>query len=218
MDITYLGHSSFLIKTREAKIVTDPFDAKMVGLPYPKVTANIVTTSHQHGDHNNAKAIGGEPHVFDWPGEFEKNSVRIFGFQSYHDTKKGAERGENIVFKFDMEGMSVVHLGDLGYVPDEKLVEDIGNVDVLMLPVGGFFTMGSTEAAETVKKLDPFIVIPMHYNTPGMNPEIAEKLEPVTTFLQKMGAEETQPVDKFSVKKEDLVEDTTKVVVMSITS
>lgn len=216
MDITYFGHSSFYIKTREAKIVTDPFDPKMVGLTFPKVTANIVTTSHQHADHNYAKVIAGEPHVFDWPGEFEKNSVRIFGFQSYHDAKKGAERGENIVYKFDVEGLSVVHLGDLGYVPDEKLVEEIGNVDILMIPVGGFFTMGSTEAAETVKKLDPFIVIPMHYNAPGINPEIAEKMEPVSTFMQKMGAEETQPVDKLTIKKEDLIEDTTKVVLMSV--
>ena len=218
MDITYFGHSSFLIKTKDAKIVTDPYDSKMVGFPLPKVNADIVTVSHNHGDHNQAKAIQGEPHVFDWPGEFEKKGIRIFGIQSYHDAKQGEERGENVIFKFDIEGMNVVHMGDQGFVPDDKQIEAIGEVDILMLPVGGFFTIGSAEAAATIKKLDPYIVIPMHYAHDKLNPELASKMEPLTAFLQKMGAESVQPMDKFSVKKEDLVEDSFQIVVLNMTS
>jgi hypothetical protein len=105
MEIKYLGHASFLIKTKTAKIVTDPFDPQMVGLKFPKVEAEIVTVSHNHQDHNQVALVLGNPTVFDWPGEFEKMNVRIFGFKTYHDKEKGAKRGENIIFKIEAEGI-----------------------------------------------------------------------------------------------------------------
>ena len=107
MDIKYLGHSSFLIKTKTARIVTDPFDPEMVGLKFPKTEADVVTISHNHKDHNQFKNVSGingvDPLIIDMPGEFEKLGVRIFGFQSFHDKTHGSERGENIMYKFESE-------------------------------------------------------------------------------------------------------------------
>lgn len=215
MDITYLGHSSFLLKTRDCRVVTDPFNPKAVGFPFPKTQADVVTISHHHDDHNYRSGVAGEPMVFDWPGEFEKNGVRIFGIQSYHDKTQGSERGENIIFKFDIEGIQVVHCGDQGYAADNALIEEIGEVDILMVPVGGFFTIDAKEAAAMAKKLDPAIIIPMHYSHDRLAPELAGKLAPLDQFLNHMGVEAVQPVEKLSVKKEELAEMELKVVVMS---
>lgn len=215
MDITYFGHSSFLIKTRDCKIVTDPFDPKVVGFPFPKPTADIVTVSHPHGDHNNVVAVQGEPMVFDWPGEFERKGVRIFGVQSYHDDKEGAERGENVIFKFELEGMTVVHAGDQGFVADNKQMEEIGDVDILIVPVGGHYTIDAKQAADMAKKIEPHIIIPMHYAHDRLNPELASHMAPVDEFIKQMNVEAPQPVDKLSVKKEDLAEKELAVVLLS---
>ncbi len=215
MDIKYLGHSSFFIRSKDAKIVTDPFDPKMVGLKYPKVETDIVTISHTHEDHSNLSGVSENALVIDMPGEFEKNSARITGFPSYHDSKKGAERGENTLYKIDADGVSVLHCGDLGLVPDETFVEQVGEVDILMVPVGGFFTIDSDEAVQVVKKIEPSVVIPMHYAVEGMNPDIKAKLTPVTDFLKKMGAEGIESVSKLTIKKEDL-QGGMKVVLMTI--
>ena len=169
MEIKYLGHSSFLIKTKTAKIVTDPFDPEMVGLKFSKTEADIVTISHGHKDHNQFKNVSGingvSPLMIDMPGEFEKMGIRIFGFQTFHDKTNGSERGENIMYKFESEGMSLLHCGDLGMIPEESFLETIGEVDVLLVPVGGFYTIDSDEAVSLVKKIEPSIVIPMHYIT-----------------------------------------------------
>jgi L-ascorbate metabolism protein UlaG (beta-lactamase superfamily) len=211
MEIQYLGHSSFLLKTKECKVVIDPFDTK-IGLTFQKVTADIVTISHQHADHNHLPNVQGDPMVFDWPGEFEKNGVRIFGIQSYHDKKKGAERGENIIFRFEIEDMSIVHLGDQGFVPDDKLIEDIGEVDVLMMPVGGTTTIGSDEAVQTVKHLDPGIIIPMHYKVDKLT--VPFEIEPVENFLKKMNVGNVITEDKLVIKKEDMADKDNQVVIL----
>lgn len=216
MDIKYFGHSSFFIRTKNAKIVTDPFDPKMVGLKFSKTEADIVTLSHQHSDHNYLQGISGNPLIIDMPGEFEKNGARIFGYKSFHDKKKGDERGENILYKIEEE-ISVLHCGDLGVVLDDSFIDQMGEIDVLMVPVGGFYTIDSTEAVELVKKVEPSIVIPMHYGNPKMNPSLKEKLSPIGDFLKKIGAENVVPVPKLTVKKEGLEEEM-KVVVMEITS
>lgn len=213
MDITHIGHSSFLIKSKDAKIITDPFDPKKVGLPYPKQSADIVTISHHHADHDNIDGVKDYKRIFDWPGEFELESVRIFGFQSFHDDTKGADRGENIIFRLETENLAIVHLGDLGHPLDDKLIDAIGDVDILIVPVGGTFTIDSTQAVQVVKKLDPSIVIPMHYRVDGLEPSLLEKLEPVDAFLQKMSAE-VKPVNKLSIKKEQLGESDMQVVVL----
>jgi len=214
MEIKYLGHSSFLIKTKTAKIVTDPFDPQMVGLKFPKVEADIVTISHQHQDHNRSDLVLGSPTVFDWPGEFEKMGIRIFGFKTYHDKEKGAKRGENIVFKIESEGISLVHCGDLGLVPDDDFLDRLGNVDILLVPVGGFYTIDPSEAYQLVKKIEPAIVIPMHYNNPKLNQEVFGSLSSVEEFTKKFGIEKPEFLTKFNYKKEE--ESEMKIVVLEV--
>jgi L-ascorbate metabolism protein UlaG (beta-lactamase superfamily) len=214
MIIKYLGHASFQIKTKNATIITDPYDEKMVGLKFPKVEGDIVTMSHDHKDHNQAKNVKGEPLLIDWPGEFEKNDVRIFGYKAYHDQKKGEERGENILYKFEAEGISILHCGDLGEIPDQKLIDDMGDIDILMIPVGGFYTIDAEMAKEVCLRIEPSIIIPMHYKNSKLNKEIAENLLPVDEFLKKIGTEKKDPLEELKVNKEELLEEESKVVVM----
>lgn len=216
MDIKYLGHSSFYIKSKDGRLVTDPYDAT-TGLKFPKTEADIVTVSHGHPDHSNLSGVTGDVLVVDSPGEFEKKEIRIFGFQSYHDTKKGAERGENIIFKFEIEGMSILHCGDLGYVPEDSFIEEIGEVDVLLVPTGGVYTIDAEQAVELVRKIEPSVIIPMHYNTTGLNQKTFGSLSSVSDFLKKIGKDGTVPVAKLTLKKEDLAEEM-KVVVMNIST
>ena len=219
MEIKYLGHSSFLIKTKTAKLVTDPFDSEMVGFKFPKTEADIITVSHQHRDHNQVKNISGingvAPLVIDMPGEFEKASIRIFGFQSYHDKSKGTERGDNILYKIEVEGVSVLHCGDLGVIPEESFLESIGEVDVLLVPVGGLYTIDSDEAIQLVKKIEPTIVIPMHYNHPKLNQKNFGQLTGVNEFTKKFGIENLAPIPKLIFKKEE-IEQEIKVIVLEI--
>lgn len=212
MDIKYLGHSSFLIKSKNTKIVTDPFDPKMVGLPFPKQEADIITVSHHHKDHDNVSAINGTPVIIDWPGEFEVKGIRIFGYQTYHDKKQGAERGEVVVYKYEMEDMSLLHCGDIGLVPDTSFIDAIGNVDILLIPVGGVYTIDPSEAARLVQKIDPSLVIPMHYNRENMNQDNFGQLARVDDFIKEMGGEVQRVEQKITVKKDDLKEETRVVV------
>jgi L-ascorbate metabolism protein UlaG (beta-lactamase superfamily) len=149
------------------------------------------------------------------PGEFEKMSVRIFGFQSYHDKSKGSERGENILYKIEAEGLSVLHCGDLGVVPDESFLEAIGEVDILMVPVGGFYTIDAEEAVQLVKKIEPLIVIPMHYNSGKSSKKEVNQLADVSEFTKKFGIENLVPIPKLIYKKEE-IEQEMKLVVLEI--
>lgn len=216
MEIKYLGHSSFLIKSKDSRLVTDPYDVS-IGLKFPKIEADIVTVSHQHQDHNQSSLVDGSPLIIDMPGEFEKKDFRIFGYQSYHDKKKGEERGLNIIYKLEAESISVLHCGDLGEVLDDDFVESIGKVDICMIPVGGFYTINEDEAIELVKKIEPLIVIPMHYHNQKLNQETFGKLTKLEDFMKKMGAESVVPLPKFSIKKEELGEEM-RVVSLEITS
>ncbi len=220
MEIKYLGHASFLIKTKTAKVVTDPFDSEMVGMKFPKVEADIVTISHHHRDHDQADLIpmpptGAPPLIIDMAGEFENRGVRIFGYKSFHDDKNGSERGENILYKFEAEGISILHCGDLGFIPDDSFLDSIGDVDILLVPTGGFFTVDSSQAAELVKKIEPSIVIPMHFNQPKLNQKNFGQLEKVEEFTKKFGLEKPTPLPKLVYKKEE-GEEEMKVVVLEI--
>ncbi|GAB4219408.1 MAG: MBL fold metallo-hydrolase [Candidatus Microgenomates bacterium] len=221
MEIKYLGHSSFLIKTKTAKIITDPYDSKMVGIKFPKVEADIITVSHNHSDHNNVDAVlispppADAPLIINMPGEFEKKGVRVFGFRSFHDNKEGQERGENIMYKIEAEGASVLHCGDLGYVPSDSFLEAIGDVDILLVPTGGFYTIGPDEAEELIKKIEPSIVVPMHYNHEKLNQEVFGNLKSLVDFTKKFGIENPTPQPKLVYKKEE-EEEEMKVVVLEI--
>ncbi|RJR25488.1 lactamase [Candidatus Microgenomates bacterium] len=212
MEITYLGHSSFRIKTKTATIITDPYSSEMVGLRYPKVEGDIVTVSHQHEDHNKVSNVSGEPFIISLPGEYEVKGVSIFGFASFHDGEEGVKRGTNNIFLIEAEGLRVCHLGDLGALPSSEVLEEIIGVDVLMIPVGGVSTIGPTEADEVISKLEPLIVLPMHYKEQGINEKVFGDLASVDKFLSEMGAEQAEKLDKLSVTKDKLPEETRVVV------
>lgn len=215
MTIKYLGHAAFLLKSKDGRLVTDPFDPTMVGLKFPKTEADIVTVSHGHQDHNATSQVTGGPLVIDWPGEFEKIGFRITGFKHFHDKEKGKERGENILYKIESEGLSVLHCGDLGVVPDDEFLDQVGEVDILLVPVGGFYTINSDEAVELVKKIEPQIVIPMHYGRRELNPKTFKDLTDVEEFVKKIGIEPGRGESQLTVKKEDL-EGEIKAIVMEI--
>jgi len=171
MKIYWHGHACFLIETTK-KILTDPFDPQL-GYPKLKATADLVTISHQHFDHNHTEALPGKPQVIQNTGEHSFNGLKITGFPSFHDKAKGTQRGENIIFLMEAENLRICHLGDLGHIPDQALVKGIGRVDVLLIPVGGFFTIDATEAKKVVSQINPSYVIPMHYKTNYINLPIA---------------------------------------------
>lgn len=212
MDITFLGHSSFRIRGKEAVLVTDPFDPQMVGLKYPRVTADVVTISHDHKDHNQKEMVSGARKVVDGPGEYEILGISIIGISTYHDDKKGELRGKNTVYVIELDGLRLAHLGDLGHKLSERILEAMGSIDILMIPVGGEYTIAPAVAAEVVRSFEPIITIPMHYQVKGLKPDMFNKLSKVDPFLSDLGL----PVDrleKLSVKKEGLGEDQ-KVVVL----
>ncbi len=213
MDITYLGHSSFRIKTRTHTIVTDPYDSS-VGFKFPKQEADLVTISHSHGDHNNLEGVVGYKRVFDAPGEYEVGGVSFFGIDSYHDAKKGEERGKNTIFVIETEGVTIVHLGDLGHMLTESQIDEIGTVDILMIPVGGEYTIDSKTAVDVIQAIEPKIVIPMHFKTDAHDAKVFEKLEPVENFVTTSGLK-SETLPKLSYKPGDLPEEEQRLYILS---
>jgi L-ascorbate metabolism protein UlaG (beta-lactamase superfamily) len=204
MEIVYLGHSAFLLKIKEAKVVCDPF-GKSVGFCQAKVKVDIVTVSHEHDDHSDLSQIEGEPMIINGPGEYEIKGVSIVGISSYHDNKEGKERGKNTIYVFDVDELKICHLGDLGHELNEKQLKMIGKVDILLVPVGGEFTLGPEQAKKVVYQVEPSIVIPMHYRTKEHNKNF-EKLKTVTDFVEEMGLERRNET-KLKIKKLDLPEE-----------
>ncbi|MGE5389965.1 MAG: MBL fold metallo-hydrolase [Deltaproteobacteria bacterium] len=180
MKITWLGHASFLIESGDLCIVTDPF-AKRVGYPIYAGKADIATVSHDHYDHNAVELLQGQPQVVNQPGEFVIDGVQINGLDTWHDKKQGKERGRNILFKIETEGISILHLGDLGHVLSPEMASRLGKIDVLMIPVGGRYTVDAGEAFSIVELLKPRIIIPMHFQTPPCTITLA----PVEGFIMK---------------------------------
>ena len=205
-----MGHSCFRIKGNKTIIITDPFPPDL-GYSLGKQTANIVTVSHQHPSHSYVKGIGGEPRLVKGPGEYEISNVLIIGIATYHDSVKGQSRGKNTAYLMEMDGVSVCHLGDIGHVLNDEQVEEMGNVDVLLLPVGGVNTINAAMAAEVIRKIEPKVVIPMHYKTPVLDRE----LDPVESFLKEMGMAQVEPRPRLSVSKSNLPL-STQVFVLSV--
>lgn len=215
MDIVYLGHSSFHIKSKDASVVTDPFDPNMVGFRFPKISARIVTVSHEHGDHNNTGAVMDVKKVVNGPGEYEIEGISIIGLPSFHDDKKGEERGRNTIYIYEIEGLRLCHMGDLGHKLSEDTINTIGDIDVLMIPVGGHFTIDGKIAAEIARTIEPRIVIPMHYKVAGLNPQTFNELTDESVFIGELGY--TKRVEKkFSMKAGMLAEDSQEIVVLEL--
>jgi L-ascorbate metabolism protein UlaG (beta-lactamase superfamily) len=199
VDITWLGLSCFRIRGNQAIIITDPFPPGL-GYTLGKQTADIVTVSHQHPSHSYDQGISGEHRLLRGPGEYEISGVLILGIAAYHDAVKGQSRGKNTLYLMEIDGVAVCHLGDIGHVLSDEQVEEMGNVDILMLPVGGVSTINAAMAAEIIRKLEPKAVLPMHYKTPKTDRE----LEPVENFLKEMGLGQVESRPKFSVSKSNL--------------
>jgi len=203
MEITWYGHACFRLRSREGTVVTDPYD-KSLGYSLPRITANIVTISHDHPGHNNAKAVKGNPHVIKGPGEYEISGIFIFGISTFHDKRKGRDRGVNVAYLIEMEGVSICHLGDLGHVLTQSEAEALSEVDVLLIPVGGTSTLTAGAAAEVINLIEPRLVIPMHYKTPGIRMRLAS----VTRFLQEMGIKKLVPEESLKITASSLPDET----------
>ena len=194
-----MGHSCFRIKGSHVAVVTDPFPPDL-GYSLGKPTANIITVSHQHPSHSYIQGIIGEPKIIQGPGEYEISEVLIIGVATFHDAEGGRERGKNTVYLMEVDGIAICHLGDLGHVLTSVQLEEIGNVDVLLLPVGGVSTIDASMAANIIRQLEPKAVVPMHYKTPVIN----RQLDPVEKFLKEMGMEQIEPRPKLSLSKSNL--------------
>ena len=203
MEIIWLGHSCFKIKGSNATVITDPYSPDM-GYSLGKHTAHIVTVSHQHPGHSYVQGIRGEPRLITGPGEYEVGGGLIMGIATFHDKVKGEERGKNTVYLAEVDEVSICHLGDLGHVLTAGQVEELGSVDVLLLPMGGVSTINASMAAEIVRQLEPKVVVPMHFKTPALSRE----LEPVDKFLKEMGAEQLSPQPKLSITRSNLPDST----------
>jgi len=216
MKIAWYGHACFrlMVKTKNGNritIITDPFD-KPTGLNPPRCKADIVTVSHDHHDHNNVKAISGEPFVIEGPGEYDVKGIFIKGIYSFHDNLKGEERGTNTIYMIEAEDMKICHLGDLGQKElSSNQLDKIGEVDILMVPVGGIYTINGSEAVQIINQIEPKIVIPMHYKLPKIN----LKLNKVDKFLEEIGAKK-ETLEELSIQKRDLSEEEMRVIVMKI--
>lgn len=203
--ITWAGQSCFQIsvsnsKDHSADVVIDPFNEEAVGFKLPNLSADVALVTHDHKDHNNIKGLKGEPFVIDGPGEYEVKGVFVRGIPSSHGDGSGKDKGVNTIYVFEAEDMKFCHLGDLGQkeLTDEQL-EKIGQIDILMIPVGGTYTISSAEAPKIIGQIEPKIVIPMHYALPKLKME----LDDVAKFLKAMGKSAT-PQEKYSIKQKDL--------------
>ena len=200
MDINWLGQACFKLKGKQASLVLDPYSNK-IGFSLPKVEAEVVTVSHDHYDHNAAAEVSGNPFVIDGPGEYEIKGINVVGVSSFHDNKKGQERGKNILYSVRMDGLNIAHLGDLGQDQlSAEQIDSLGNVDILMIPVGAVYTIDASTATKIVASLEPSLIIPMHYQ----DEDSSVDLEPVQKFLKEMGKEEIEPIKKLTATKDRL--------------
>jgi L-ascorbate metabolism protein UlaG (beta-lactamase superfamily) len=213
MDIEYLGHSAFKIKTNGTTIITDPFGSGSGSAKssFPNIEAQIVTISNDHPDHNNKNALSGQPFVIESSGEYEVKGVNVFGYTTYHDKNNGTEQGKNTVYLIEAEGISVCHLGNLGHVLENKIIEELGDIDILLAPVGGADTVDAAKATDVVRQIEPKLVIPMHYQ----NSKDEKILDSVDKFIKEMGAEAPEHMDRLKVTKDKLPEET-KLIILDV--
>lgn len=210
MTITWFGHSCFRVESKEGSILIDPF-SKDIGLRPPRIKDDLVLVTHDHYDHNNVEGAPPQAMVIDGPGEYEKKGMYVRGIHSYHDKSKGQERGFNTIYVIKAEDMTICHMGDFGQDKfEEHQLEDIGDIDVLMVPIGGKYTVDYKEAVEVVGKIEPKIVIPMHYKVKDLKVDIDEP----DKFVKELGLTPEQ-VDKYKIAKKNLPVEEMKLILFN---
>ncbi len=215
MQIIWYGQSFFRILTQKGKnsqvdLVIDPFDEK-IGLKVPSLETDILLITHCHHDHDNVKAIKGKPFLISGPGEYEIKEVFVQGIPAFHDNVGGKERGLNTIYTIETEEIRLCHLGDLGQKElTSGQLEEIGDIDILMIPVGGVYTISAKGASKIISQLEPKIVIPMHY----FIPKLKIKLEGLNKFLKTMGVKTPEILKKFLIKKKNLPANGTKIIIL----
>ncbi|MDH4123546.1 MAG: MBL fold metallo-hydrolase [Thermoplasmata archaeon] len=204
MWIRWHGHSCFELRD-STTVITDPHDGKSIGILVPNLKGDIVLISHDHFDHNCARMVKGpDVSVIRDPVMTVEKGVRIQGFETYHDTDSGSKRGKNTVWRLEMDSMSFCHLGDLGHMLSDDLVQQIAPVDVLFIPVGNIFTLDIQSAKKLTSAIDPRIVVPMHYRIGGLSLSI----RPVNDFLSGFPEQKVAKVgNEVEIKREDLPSD-----------
>lgn len=203
MEIIKLGHACFKIRGKNGNLITDPFDPKFVGLKFPKTEAKIVTISHNHSDHNYKEGIGEGAAFIEGPGEYEIADVFIKGITTYHDNKGGTERGKNTIYKIEMDGINLAHLGDLGHKLSDEQTDLLGDVDILFVPVGGVYTIDAKVAGEVIAQVEPHIAIPMHYKEDRINQDTFGMLGGLKEFFAEMG-KEVKILPKLTISKDKI--------------
>lgn len=202
MDIYWHGQACFEIKTPsnqadKKNIVIDPF-TKDYGLKLPKMEADLLLITHDHKDHNNIKGVSGNPFIVQSAGEYDVKNIFVYGINASH----GDKLGDVTIYVIEVEGMRVCHLSDIGQELTDEQVESIGDVDILMIPVGGVFTIDGEGAQKIIKQIEPKIIIPMHYDIAGL--KLPKKIEGVKSFLKIMGHDEIQAQPNLKIKKPGL--------------
>lgn len=219
MQLQWLGQSCFKLAAKSPNgdvvfIITDPYQPKY-GLKKLRLSSDIVTLSHEHEDHANLAAIKGtsntpQPFVIKGPGEYEFKNIFVYGIDSWHDNENGSKRGPNTIYVISAEGITITHLGDLGQKElSAEQLEYIENTDILLIPVGGTFTINAKEAANLVSQIEPRIVIPMHYKIPGLKLDIAS----ADKFIKEIGNKKEE-MDKLRISKKDLPQEETKLIIL----
>jgi len=212
VQISFLGHSCFRLKGRDVRILIDPFvSTKDVRLK--KQETDVLLISHEHDDHNDRSVIK-DPKttkIFAGPGEYEVKGAHIRGIATFHDTSRGSERGWNTVYIIEIDGITICHLGDLGEELDDDLVEDIGEVDIVLVPVGGTYTINAGQAAEIIRELDPRIVIPMHARESGF--DYTEKFDTLDDYIKADGSE-VGKMDILKINAGDFATEGRKIVIL----
>ncbi len=215
MIITWLGQSAFKLQDKISSdgitVVIDPY-GKETGLKMPSFEADIVTVSHNHPDHNNVEALRDTPFIIDCAGEYDTKGILIEGIDSYHDEEEGKLRGGNIIYRIEIDDISIVHLGDLGHVLSNEQLEKLVGTDILMIPVGGKSTLDAKKAVEVISQIEPRIVIPMHYKVDGL---AYEDFDPIEKFVKELGIEPSRE-EKLKISKKDLPQEEMELVILSM--
>lgn len=213
MEISWLGHACFQLRGKNVTLITDPFSPQLADLPQGeprrlgKINASIVTISHDHPGHNYAAGVSGKPYIVRGPGEYEISDVLIIGVASYHDNKRGQERGRNTIYVIHMDDLVICHLGDLGHTLQEEQLEEVADADILLIPIGGQSTLNVAQAAEVISQVEPRIIIPMHYVA-------GAPANPLDKFYREMGVEVMNTQPKLTVTRNNLPAET-QVVILS---